>query len=120
LLGNVTGAEKKARKKAKKAAHRSQEESKKGLFSEFCLFQCINEVNCGLGLSNDDKGLELAPVKDDDPDGLKLISVPDPLERAAKFLSPLATLASNNIEVWIMIYDVAVRRSESYPQLSGC
>jgi N-alpha-acetyltransferase 15/16, NatA auxiliary subunit len=73
----------------------------------------------GSGLSNDDKSLEPAPLKDDDPDGLKLISVPDPLERAAKFLSPLATLASNSIEVWIMIYDVAVRRSESRPYLKG-
>lgn len=59
----------------------------------------------------EDKGLELTPNKDDDPHGLKLIAVTDPLERAAKLLKPLATLASSNVEVWIAVYDVAVRRS---------
>ena len=35
----------------------------------------------------------------------------DPLERAAKLLEPLRTLATGNIDAWIAIYDVAVRRS---------
>jgi len=61
---------------------------------------------------NEDKGLEPAPAKDDDPEGIKLISVTDPLERAAKWLAPLSTLAADEIDVWIQIYDVAVRRSK--------
>lgn len=51
-------------------------------------------------------------VKDDDPDGSKALSSPDGLERAAKLLNPLTTLAKKNPEIWIAIYDVAVRRSE--------
>jgi|ERR1700722_9356551 len=62
--------------------------------------------------SSEDKGLDATPVKDDDPDGMKLISCADPLERAMKFLSPLKTLARDKIDVWIAIYDVAVRRSK--------
>lgn len=62
---------------------------------------------------NEDKGLEIAPSKDEDPDGSKLLGASDRLERAAKMLSPLSTLANKNIEVWIAIYDVAIRRSES-------
>ena len=68
--------------------------------------------------SNEDKGLEPQPSKDDDPTGLKLLQAPDPLERAAKLLEPLRTLASGNIDAWIAIYDVAVRRS-AYVLLGG-
>jgi hypothetical protein len=50
-------------------------------------------------------------VKDEDPNGLKLLASPDPLERAAKLLSPLSSLATENIDVWIAMYDVAIRRS---------
>ena len=60
--------------------------------------------------SSEDKGLEPAPPKDDDPDGTKLITAPDGLDRAAKFLQPLTTLAKDNVDAWIAIYDVAVRR----------
>lgn len=60
----------------------------------------------------DDKGLEVGPVKDDDPDGSKLLASTDGLEKAAKLLNPLSTLAPKNIDVWIAIYDVAVRRSK--------
>ena len=67
--------------------------------------------------STEDKGLELSPAKDDDPDGSKLLQVTDPLERAAKFLAPLAVQAQDNILAWIAIYDVAVRRSESIVSL---
>ena len=61
--------------------------------------------------ANEDKGLEATPQKDDDPDGLKLLASPDGLEQAAKLLHPLSTFCANNIDVWIAIYDVAVRRS---------
>ena len=60
--------------------------------------------------ANEDKGLEVSPPKDDDPDGTKLVQSPEPLERAAKALKPLVTLVKDNIEVWLVIYDVAVRR----------
>ncbi|OBZ77517.1 N-alpha-acetyltransferase 16, NatA auxiliary subunit [Grifola frondosa] len=87
-VSNLTDAEKKAKKKAKKAAHKVHEETKKN------------------------KGLEPGPVKDDDPDGTKLMKAPDLLERAAKLLKPLSTLAAKNIDVWIAIYDVSVRRKK--------
>ena len=62
--------------------------------------------------STEDKGLEPTPNKDDDPDGIKLLSVTDPLERAAKLLKPLTTLGKDRVDVWVAIYDVTVRRSE--------
>jgi hypothetical protein len=60
--------------------------------------------------TNEDKGLDLTPQKDDDPDGIKLLTNPEPLERAWKLLSPLLRLPTNSINVWISVYDVAVRR----------
>ncbi|KAG5654558.1 hypothetical protein H0H81_000083 [Sphagnurus paluster] len=92
----LTDAEKKAKKKAKKAAQKVQEEAKKGPAPS----------------ANEDKGLEVTPPKDDDPEGIKLISVADPLERAAKLLQPLESLAAENIDAWIAVYDVAVRRKK--------
>ncbi len=62
--------------------------------------------------SNEDKGIEPPSTKDEDADGMKLLQCTDPLERAAKFLSPLASLTKDNIKAWIAIYDVAIRRSE--------
>jgi hypothetical protein len=81
--------------------------------------------------TNEDKGLDLTPQKDDDPDGIKLLTSPEPLERAWKLLSPLLRLPTDNINVWISVYDVAVRRgvlngtkispfSESLSQASTC
>lgn len=64
------------------------------------------------GPVNEDKGLDVPASKDDDPDGTKLLSSPDGLERAAKLLRPLTNLAKGDIEVWIAVYDVAVRRSK--------
>ena len=63
--------------------------------------------------TNEDKGLDVSPPKDEDPDGTKLLQAPDLLERAAKLLKPLATMAKDNVDAWIAIYDVAVRRSTS-------
>ncbi|KAJ6631099.1 NMDA receptor-regulated protein 1-domain-containing protein [Mycena sp. CBHHK59/15] len=91
----LTDAQKKAKKKAKKAAQKIQEDAKKSPPQS----------------NNDDKGLE-PTTKEDDPDGSKLLQCTDPLERAAKLLKPLATLAAGNIDVWIAIYDVAVRRKK--------
>ncbi|KAI0341366.1 N-terminal acetyltransferase A, auxiliary subunit [Trametopsis cervina] len=94
--GSLTEAEKKAKKKAKKAAQKVQEDAKKA--------QPTNAA--------EDKGLELSPAKDDDPDGSKLLQVADSLERAAKFLSPLAAQPQDDIRAWIAIYDVAIRRKK--------
>jgi hypothetical protein len=63
--------------------------------------------------ANSDRFPESAPVQDDDPDGSKLLSAPDPIERAAKLLNPLSTPATKDVDVWVAIYDVAVRRSAS-------
>ena len=62
--------------------------------------------------ANEDKGLDVSPPKDEDPDGTKLLQAPEPLERAAKILKPLVMMAKGNIEAWIVIYDVAIRRSK--------
>ncbi|KAI0711428.1 NMDA receptor-regulated protein 1a [Earliella scabrosa] len=91
----LSGEEKKAKKKAKKAEKKVQEEAKKASTS-----------------ANEDKGLDVSPPKDEDPDGTKLLQAPEPLERAAKILKPLVTMAKGNIEVWIVIYDVAIRRKK--------
>ncbi|KAJ6571727.1 N-terminal acetyltransferase A, auxiliary subunit [Mycena capillaripes] len=92
----LTDAQKKAKKKAKKAAQKIQDDAKKA----------ATQAN-----NNDDKGLEPAP-KDDDPDGSKLLQCADPLERAANLLKPLAALVDTNVEVWIAVFDVAVRRKK--------
>ncbi|KAG6812172.1 hypothetical protein H0H92_004040 [Tricholoma furcatifolium] len=92
----LTDAEKKAKKKAKKAAQKVQEDPKKGPAPS----------------ANEDKGLEPAVPKDEDPEGLKLIEVSDPLEQAVKLLQPLTTLAADNLDVWIVVYDVAIHRKK--------
>ncbi|KDQ60157.1 hypothetical protein JAAARDRAFT_174177 [Jaapia argillacea MUCL 33604] len=91
----LTDAAKKAKKKAKKAAQKVQEDAKKASPA-----------------GNEDKGLDLVPPKDDDPEGLKLVSGADHLERAHKLLAPLVSLSLNNIEVWAISFDVALRRSK--------
>ncbi|KAG6833055.1 hypothetical protein H0H87_012066 [Tephrocybe sp. NHM501043] len=92
----LTDAEKKAKKKAKKAAQKVQEEPKKGQAPS----------------ANEDKGLEPVQPKDDDPEGTKLLTVSDPLEQAVKLLQPLTTAATDNVDVWTVVYDVAIRRKK--------
>ncbi|TFK49358.1 N-terminal acetyltransferase A, auxiliary subunit [Heliocybe sulcata] len=92
----LSDAEKKAKNKAKKAA-RKQEDPKKGVPN---------------AQGNEDKGLEPEPAKDDDPDGTKLLQASDRLEKAAAWLAPLTRLTKDNIDVWIAVYDVAVRRNK--------
>ncbi|KAI0727501.1 NMDA receptor-regulated protein 1-domain-containing protein [Fomitopsis betulina] len=94
---STLGDAKKAKNKAKKAAKKVQEDVKKVSSNS---------------TSNEDKGLEPQPTKDDDPTGSKLLKASDPLERAAKLLEPLRTLAPSNIDAWTAIYDVAVRRKK--------
>ncbi|KAL1747385.1 NMDA receptor-regulated protein 1-domain-containing protein [Schizophyllum fasciatum] len=98
--GHLTDAEKKAKKKAaKKAAAAHKQDDKKA-------------ANGTVAKEHEDKGIEPPTPKDDDPDGAKLLRAEDGLERAAKLLAPLSTLCSNNIDAWIAIYDVAVRRGK--------
>jgi len=95
--------EKKAKKKARKAQQKQEE---------------LKKAAAAAAASNEDKGLDLTPMKDDDPDGIKLLTSPEPLERAWKLLSPLLRLSISNIDLWISIYDVAVRRGK-YLQAVG-
>jgi hypothetical protein len=104
-----TDAAKKAKKKAKKAAQKVQED-KKGVQPFFVfLSRSVSIINVAATIS-EDKGLEPGPTKDDDPDGSKLLSSTNGLDKAAKFLSPLSDLTPRNIDVWITSYDVAIRR----------
>ncbi|KAK7036634.1 hypothetical protein VNI00_011567 [Paramarasmius palmivorus] len=93
----LSDAEKKAKKKAKKAAQKVQEDTKKP------------NANAN---TNEDKGIEPVPPKDDDPDGLKLLGCENPLERAAKLLQPLIALRVEDVGVQVCVYDVAVRRGK--------
>jgi hypothetical protein len=56
---------------------------------------------------------EVQPPKDDDLDGLKLFSQEKPIEQALKLLRPLESLQVQDVDVWLTIYDVAMRRRES-------
>ena len=104
--------EKKAKKKAKKAASKAQEDPKKGMhLCAYSLTGRSHDTPAAAGSANEDKGLDASPPKDDDPDGKKLVQASDRLERAAKFLNPLTTHAAHNVDAWLAIYDVAIRRS---------
>jgi N-alpha-acetyltransferase 15/16, NatA auxiliary subunit len=107
-----TEAAKKAKKKAKKAAQKVQDEAKKG--KQKCRFQIFSTKPLPVVAApiSEDKGLDVGPAKDDDPDGSKLLASKDGLEKAAKLLNPLTTLAPQNTDAWIAVYDVAIRRSE--------
>lgn len=108
----MTDAEKKAKKKAKKAAQKVQEEKKRMWLRKF--ISSLNPYSKTVKAAqnaNADKEYEPEAPKDDDPDGMKLITSSDPLEHAAKLLHPLKTVAAGNIDAWVAIYDVAVRRS---------
>lgn len=55
---------------------------------------------------------ETVTAKDDDPEGLKLLAVANPLEQAAKLLPPLYSLRPQLLDTWLVSYDVAVRRGQ--------
>ena len=115
LLAKLSDEAKKAKKKAKKAAVKAVlEDAKKGtpVFLPSHRKRSLRDHKVAANSTNEDKGLDVGPPKDDDPDGVKLLQSQDGLEKAAKFLNPLTTLALNNIDAWTTIYDVAVRRSE--------
>ncbi|TFK20657.1 N-terminal acetyltransferase A, auxiliary subunit [Coprinopsis marcescibilis] len=94
-IAPLTDAEKKAKKKAKKAAAAAKPtDDKKG------------------GAANEDKGLDIPVTKDEDSDGLKLLGCSDPLERAFQLLRPIINVAPSNLQVWLALYDVQIRRKK--------
>jgi len=95
LAGLSAEEEKKAKKRAKRAQQKQEEQKKAAAAS-----------------TNEDKGLDITPQKDEDPDGIKLLTSPEPLERAWKLLFPLLRLSISNIDLWLSVYDVAVRRGK--------
>ncbi|KAG8906738.1 hypothetical protein FRB99_006229 [Tulasnella sp. 403] len=50
------------------------------------------------------------PPKDDDPDGTKLLAVQDPLNEAAKLIRPLKELRSEDINVWLLTFDISIQK----------
>ncbi|KAG6379644.1 NMDA receptor-regulated protein 1-domain-containing protein [Boletus reticuloceps] len=61
---------------------------------------------------NEDKGLEAPTGKDDDPEGLKLVSADDPLEQASKVLGSLGEFGKDDIDVNATMFDVAIRQKK--------
>ncbi|KAI9511423.1 NMDA receptor-regulated protein 1-domain-containing protein [Russula earlei] len=105
LSGMSAEEEKKAKKRAKKAQQK-QEEQKKAAAAASAASAATTST------TNEDKGLDLTPQKDDDPDGIKLLTSPEPLDRAWKLLSPLLRLSISNLDLWFSVFDVAVRRGK--------
>lgn len=91
---------KKALNKAKKAARKGQPEADGANSKKATATQ------------SEDKGLEPPRLKDDDPEGLKLVLVEDPLERADKYLTGLSELVPQNMDICFAVYDVAIRRKK--------
>ena len=52
------------------------------------------------------------PVADEDPEGLKLVSISDPLEQASRLLRPLEAHTQPRREVLLVSFDVALRRGK--------
>ncbi|KAG8216414.1 N-terminal acetyltransferase A, auxiliary subunit, partial [Butyriboletus roseoflavus] len=117
---------KKALNKAKKAAHKATAEtskdyddasSQKGeLRHRSISFHAYNItfrfVVRAATKRNEDKGLEAPPSPDDDPEGLKLVTTGDLLERASKFLGSLGEYGKDNIDVNLTSFDVAIRQKK--------
>jgi len=95
---------KKALNKAKKAAHKATVDTSQDY--EDASSQKVRAKQ------NEDKGLEAPPAKDDDPEGLKLVSADDPLERANKALVSLGEFGNDNIDVNVAVFDVAIRQKK--------
>ena len=114
---------KKALNKAKKAAHKATADtsqdyddasSQKGEFRHRFIRLRAYHITIRLVVrakQNDDKGLEAPPARDDDPEGLKLVTADDPLERANKFLGSLGEFGKDDIDVNVTSFDVAIRQS---------
>ncbi|KAG8885365.1 hypothetical protein FRB97_001440 [Tulasnella sp. 331] len=88
---SLTDTQKKARKKAKKAEKKAE---------------------TPMLAPTDDKDSPPAPAKDEDPDGMKLLSVVDPLEQAMRLVKPLEDLQASDIRIWLIAYDISLRRKK--------
>ena len=60
---------------------------------------------------NEAKKEEKEKPKDDDPYGVKLLGVKDPLVELNKFIHPMQEHASSCIETHILTYEVSIRQS---------
>jgi hypothetical protein len=49
-------------------------------------------------------------VKDDDPEGYKLVDAEDPLEVALRFVRPLELMAPRRMTTWLLCYRLAMAR----------
>jgi hypothetical protein len=74
---------------------------------------------CLVPKGNDAAEVDPPKPKDDDPMGSKLLSSAEPLEIAAKLLRAIeeSPKAQKNIDLWLVVYDVAVRRRAFPPSL---
>lgn len=52
----------------------------------------------------------VAPVVDKDPVGELLLQTKEPLVQALKFLRPLEKAAPDQVQTWVLSYEVAIRR----------
>lgn len=124
LLAEPSGEKsKKALNKAKKAAHKATVEtshdnddasSQKGESRHRFIRFRVYHITFRLVVRAkqiEDKGLEAPPTKDDDPEGLKLVTADDPLERASKFLGSLGDFGKDDINLNVVSFDVAIRQS---------
>ncbi|KAG9311775.1 NMDA receptor-regulated protein 1-domain-containing protein [Chiua virens] len=96
---------KKALNKAKKAAHKATADTSQD-YDDASLQKVVRVKQ------NEDKGLEPPSVKDDDPEGLKLVTAEDPLERASKMLGSLGDFGKDRIDVNVTVFDVAIRQKK--------
>lgn len=56
----------------------------------------------------------VAPVVDLDPVGELLLQTKEPLVQALKFLRPLEKAAPEQVQTWVLSYEVAIRRGLSF------
>lgn len=104
----VGDSQKKGKKKAKKG---DKEKKPQGVYVHAEVRSVIDSPSAPVpAQANDEKEAAPAAPVDDDPDGLKLINTPKPLEEAAKLVRPLENLQPQDIRVWAMDFDLALRR----------
>ena len=96
-------------KKVKRVDTKHQEDAKKGEPAQSMSRKSYLSHAAPTTSNADD--LDNPAVKDDDPEGLKLLAVADPLESAWKRLLPLHTHRPKLLDTWLVSFDVAMRQS---------
>jgi N-terminal acetyltransferase A, auxiliary subunit len=105
---------KRLRRKPKKLHKRLTRKARKVCLLVFFTSQFLIVVHCAVAASSMKKDDDLSePPKDEDSDGQKLLTTASPLSEAMKWLKPLEKFAKDRVDVWVMIYDVAIRQSIS-------